>query len=116
MHQRRCFLHALFAVALVSGCQPPSRKIEFDSTRWKAQRGVGPKENTRASLLPVLTQVLQPGMTRAQIHELLGLPEGQSESSDTYHLGIAPYGIDQEFYEIRYDAQNKLVDHRLQRG
>lgn len=88
----------------------------FDSDAWKAQRGVGARENTRATLVPALSRSLRKGMTREEVRQLLGEPDARTEKADIYRMGIAPFGIDQESYQILYDAQGSLTEHRLSRG
>ena len=88
---------------------------DFDSRAWQAQRGVALKDNTRARLVPALRHFLRAGMSRNEVRTLLGEPDRATVNADTYQMGIAPYGIDPESYEIRFDNEDRLVEHRLRR-
>lgn len=88
----------------------------FDTDAWKAQRGTTARENTRATQVPSLERQLRPGMTRDEVHRLLGEPDRRTEKADIYRMGIAPFGIDQESYQIIYDSNGVLTEHRLTRG
>jgi hypothetical protein len=89
---------------------------KFDSDAWKAQKGAKITENRRAALVPALEREMRVGMTRNEVRELLGEPDSTTDRSDTYRLGVAPFGIDPEFYRITYDAQGRVTTFRLIRG
>lgn len=88
----------------------------FDSNAWKSQRGAADLENKRGAMVASVEKALHPGMTRGQVVQLLGEPDTSDDAQgiDTYELGVAAYGIDQEFYEIRY-ANDQVVSHRWSR-
>ncbi len=89
---------------------------KFDADAWKAQKGVKTSENRRAALVPALERELRVGMTRDEVRALLGEPDSTTDQSDTYRLGVAPLGIDPEFYRITYDAQGRVASFLLMRG
>lgn len=76
----------------------------FDSDAWKAQRGVAAKDNARGGMLTAMEAVVQPGMSREDVLQLLGEPDARDAGTgtDTYELGVAKFGVDEEYYEIRY--------------
>lgn len=58
-------------------------------------------------------KVIHAGMSRDDVIRLLGEPDSSDDTTmtDTYELGVAQFGIDEEFYEIVYkDA--KVASHR----
>jgi len=76
----------------------------FDSDAWKAQRGAAARDNTRGTMLTAMEGVVHPGMSREDVLRLLGEPDGSDAETgtDTYELGVAKFGVDEEYYEIRY--------------
>jgi hypothetical protein len=109
-----------WAVALAIGLSLSACAMEhssqFDSDAWKSQRGVSPQENGRGTMVPALEKVLHPGMRRDEVVDLLGEPDfsDANRATDTYELGLAGYGVDEEYYEIRY-RDGKLASHRMAR-
>lgn len=85
----------------------------FDSDAWKSQRGVGAKKNQRGPMVSSVEKAVQTGMSREEVIRLLGEPDSSDAASatDVYELGVARYGIDEEFYEIRYQ-DGKVASHR----
>lgn len=67
-------------------------------------------------MVPALQKVLHPGMRRDEVVGLLGEPDfsDTNRATDTYELGLAGYGVDEEYYEIRY-RDGKLASHRMGR-
>jgi hypothetical protein len=88
----------------------------FDSGAWKAQRGVAAKDNTRGGMLPAVEAAVQPGMSREDVLRLLGEPDATdaATSTDTYELGVAKFGIDEEFFAIHY-RDGKVESRQWQR-
>lgn len=88
----------------------------FDSGAWKAQRGVAAKDNTRGGMLPAVEAVVQPGMSREDVLRLLGEPDATdaATATDTYELGVAKFGIDEEFFAIHY-RDGKVESRQWQR-
>lgn len=109
------------AILLTAGCMllgtTACRRGEFDSAQWKAQTALPQEERKLNQMLFSLEKVLHPGMPRSAVIELLGPPDGSDEhqTSDTYALGRAPYGIDPEYLTIEYE-NGKLVRTRMWRG
>jgi outer membrane protein assembly factor BamE (lipoprotein component of BamABCDE complex) len=85
----------------------------FDSDAWKSQRGVGARENQRGPMVSTVEKAVQTGMSREDVVRLLGEPDSSDDASatDVYELGVARYGIDEEFYEITYQ-DGKVASHR----
>lgn len=88
----------------------------FDAQAWQSQRGVGARTNTRAAQVPALSSALRQGMTREEVQRLLGQPDARTQKADIYRMGVAPFGVDQDSYQIIYDQHGKLAAHRLSRG
>lgn len=76
----------------------------FDSAAWKSQRGAKPLDNKRGSMVPALAKTITDGMTRDEVIMVLGEPDSSNAetSVDIYELGVSDAGIDEEYYEIRY--------------
>lgn len=76
----------------------------FDSGAWKAQRGVAAQDNTRGSMIAAAEAAVQPGMPREDVLRVLGEPDATdaATSTDTYELGVAKFGIDEEYFTVRY--------------
>lgn len=94
---------ALFLSLSLSACAM-EQTPRFDSDAWKAQRGVAAKDNARGGMLTAMEAVVQPGMSRDDVLRLLGEPDASDADTgtDTYELGVAKFGVDEEYYEIRY--------------
>lgn len=110
-HRSR-WLRGLFPVVALlfplffSACTMPTDS--FDSTTWKAQRGVSAKDNKRITMVPTLEARIRVGMARDEVIQVLGEPDSRNldTSADRYFLGLS-MGPDQQYYEIRY--QNGVV-------
>lgn len=85
----------------------------FDSQTWKSQRGADAQDNRRGAMVASLEQTLRTGMPRAQVIALLGEPDASdaAAATDVYELGVARYGVDEEFYRIQYQ-DGKVASHR----
>lgn len=111
-------LTALLALSLtvsLSACAMQNTP-DFDSSAWKSQRGATGKNNTRGQMVATLEKALHAGMSRDDVIRLLGEPDSTDAdtATDVYELGVAAYGIDEEFYEIQYQ-DGKLASHRWAR-
>ncbi len=109
---------AAFALSLslsLSACAM-EQTPRFDSDAWKAQRGVAAKDNTRGGMLAGMEAAVQPGMSRDDVLRLLGEPDSRDAETgvDTYELGVAKFGVDEEYYEIRY-RDGKVESRQWQR-
>ena len=85
----------------------------FDSNAWKSHRGAGATENQRGGMVSSVEKAVQVGMSREDVIRLLGEPDSSDAASatDVYELGVARYGIDEEFYQITYQ-EGKVASHR----
>jgi hypothetical protein len=85
----------------------------FDSDAWKSQRGAIAQQNQRGPMVASVEKAVQTGMSRDEVIRLLGEPDSSDAASttDVYELGVARYGIDEEFYEIKYQ-DGKVASHR----
>lgn len=86
---------------------------QFDSSAWKSQRGAGAQQNQRGTMVASVEKTIHAGMSREDVIQLLGEPDDSdaATTTDTYELGVAKYGIDEEFYEIVYQ-DGKVATHR----
>lgn len=114
LHTPACAL--LLALTFSLSACAMEHQTQFDSDAWKSQRGVAATDNRRGSMLPAMEKVLHAGMTRDQVVALLGEPDisDTQTGADQYELGLAGYGVDEEYYEIRY-RDGKLESHRMGR-
>ena len=108
-------LFALFLIVSLSACAMQTTP-DFDSNAWKSQRGAAPRDNTRGQMVAVLEKSLHTGMSRDDVIKLLGEPDSTDAdtATDVYELGVAAYGVDEEFYEIQYQ-DGKIAAHRWAR-
>jgi len=104
----------LLLILFLSACT--MQTTNFDSSTWKSQRGAAAQDNQRGQMVGALDKVVRTGMTRAEVIELLGEPDsGNADSGvDIYELGVSDYGIDEEYFEIRYQ-DGKVASHRWAR-
>lgn len=85
----------------------------FDTAAWKSQRGVAAQQNQRGPMLASAEKAVQVGMSRDDVIQLLGEPDIRDAASaiDIYELGVARFGVDEEFFEITYQ-DGKVASHR----
>ncbi|MEA5125418.1 hypothetical protein [Xanthomonas floridensis] len=92
---------------------------DFDATVWKSQRGVGLEENKRIYMVGALKQAIHVGMRRDDVISLLGPPDytriGETTSRDVYYLGVSPYAVDTQKYDIEY-KDGKVISHHTVQG
>ena len=64
-------------------------------------------------MLASAENAVQAGMSRDEVIALLGEPDirDAAAATDLYELGVARYGIDEEFFEITYQ-DGKVASHR----
>jgi len=107
-------LVALLIPLLFSACTMQTHT--FDSDAWKSQRGIRAQDNRRGGMVPSLDASIAVGMPRADVVRLLGEPDSRNAETDTdvYELGVSDLGIDEEYYEIRYQDGN-VVSRRWAR-
>ncbi|MCP3057697.1 hypothetical protein LXT21_02780 [Myxococcus sp. K38C18041901] len=94
-----------------------TQKGAFDSEQWKAQRGSGADKNPRVGMVVALKQHhLREGMSREDVHTLLGEPEQRRGTSEVYELGVSPVGVSYEYFIIDFDAQDRVTRFRVTRS
>ena len=88
---------------LIAGCAM-HETTNFDSAAWKSQRGAKPLDNQRGAMVPALANLISEGMPRADVIGVLGEPDSSDAAKgvDVYELGVSDAGIDEEYYEVRY--------------
>jgi hypothetical protein len=98
----------------LSACNMQNK--HFDSVTWKAQRGASAQTNQRGTMVESLQNAIRTGMLREELIELLGEPDSSNAQTnvDIYELGVSPVGIDEEYYEIRYE-NGMVISHRWAR-
>jgi hypothetical protein len=109
------FMFALLTFTfLLSACT--MQTTHFDSSTWKSQRGASAHNNQRGQMVESLEKAIRIGMPHDEVVELLGEPDSSNAETgvDTYELGVSSYGIDEEYYEIRYQ-DGKVATHRWAR-
>lgn len=100
---QRARLGILLFPLLLTACAM-HENANFDSAAWKSQRGAQPLDNQRGAMVPALTKAIADGMTREEVIGLLGEPDSSNGATnvDIYELGVSDAGIDEEYYEVRY--------------
>lgn len=91
---------------LPSDAGPPS----FDAAIWRAQAGVETGSRRFATLWDLEASKLHAGMTREEVHALLGSPEGSGPGYDRWGLGLRPFGMDYESYMVRYGPDGRVTN------
>jgi hypothetical protein len=104
----------LILTLFLSACT--MQTTNFDSNTWKSQRGAAAQDNQRGQMVGALEKVVRTSMTRAEVIELLGEPDSSNTETgvDVYELGVSDYGIDEEYFEVRYQ-DGKVASHRWAR-
>ncbi len=102
---------ALLLVAQVFGDRTDPRL--YDRARWVAERGAEPPVG-RYPMLPEVEKLLRPGMTREEVIDLLGMPDGRSDERFIYDLGVRI--IDYDSFFIEFDANGRVTGWRISYG
>lgn len=90
---------------------------KFDSDLWQAQHNSTATDNPRVGQIESLQRDhMRIGMSRQEVLRLLGEPEAATPDMDRYALGVAPLGVDNETYVIRYDQQGNVASFRVVRN
>lgn len=90
---------------LLSACAM-QQTANFDSASWKSQRGAAPLDNQRGAMVDGVQAVVGEGMARDDVVALLGEPDSHDAGTgvDIYELGVSAVGVDEEYFEIRYQG------------
>ena len=109
---RRALCGLILLTLSLSACSMQTT-ASFDSATWKSQRGADAQQNRRGGMVASVEKAIHAGMPREQVLALLGEPDSTdaATSTDVYELGVAQYGIDEEFYQVQY-ADGKVLAHR----
>jgi hypothetical protein len=120
MRHRKLFLFIgiVALLAIIGGIfmTLTTNRDAFDASVWKEQRGNYEYDNPRVWMTVSLRERhLRKGMTRTDVHALLGVPDQETDTTDTYYLGRSPVGIKFELYVLSYDDENRLADFTKRR-
>jgi outer membrane protein assembly factor BamE (lipoprotein component of BamABCDE complex) len=74
------------------------------------------RDNPRAGMLGELEKLLHVGMTQNEVLALLGEPDSKRDRVFTYNLGMHPYRIDNEYFNIDFDADGRLVRYWIEQA
>jgi hypothetical protein len=107
---------ALCGLLLLSLGGAPAMAAEFQSDRWKAERGTYGPDNPRKGMLKGAEALLQPRMTQDQVLVLLGEPEARENSLWRYGLGALGFGVDLSYLVIEFAADGRLKRHFVEQG
>ena len=81
----------------------------FNSVKWKNEKGNLSSYNSRYRMEYSLQQWhLKIGMSKSDVDELLGTPDGIYPSSLEYILGQAPYGVDIDTMVIEFNRNSQI--------
>jgi hypothetical protein len=91
----------------------PTNDWWFDERIWRANSGTGDPDNPRTKMVYDLThRVLQKGMSRKQVFQILGKPDN-TFSNDMFLYDIGAWGIfnlDGDVLEVDFDGRGRVVD------
>ncbi len=88
----------------------------FDAERWKAQRGLDLRDNPRQGMMREVRALLHPGLSKAEVLNLLGEPDRRQDNRFEYDLGMRPLGIDYQSLVLDFDASGRLLRFRTVQG
>lgn len=88
----------------------------FSKERWIAEAKAKPSENKRSLMTDDLGKRLRPGMTEAEITELMGPPDSRRGERLVYNLGMPGFGVDYEHYVVELDGGGKVMRFYTDRG
>jgi DNA-directed RNA polymerase subunit RPC12/RpoP len=107
-------LHLLLIIILAAIAPPifHGNRRQFDRVVWQSHTNDPSPENPRSQMLGDLQrQHLRIGMTKQQVHHLLGSPEQQTVTTDIYRVGeMGLFSSDPAFMELRYNNDNILLE------
>lgn len=97
------------AVSLWRAAVPFAGK-EFDSRVWRDAADSLDQNNPRAAMVADIRRRLEPGMSKGDVKELLGIPEMERPSCFLYILGAwSGFRVDYDALEIEFDERSGLV-------
>ena len=100
-------LLAAFAVVVLPA--DPGATPAFDPVVWRAQAGVETGSRRFGMIRDLETTKLRVGMTREEVHDLLGVPESFRPGYDGWGLGFPPFGMDYDSYAVRYGPDGRVT-------
>lgn len=112
----------ILGIAVLAGAALGARKLlapdpaVFDKGRWVAEARAKPGDNKRSLMTDDLEKRLRPGMSEAEIVELMGQPDGRREQRFIYNLGTPGFGVDYDHYVVEFDAARKVTRYYTDRG
>lgn len=83
----------------------------FDEKIWKAESNGSGHNNQRGKMAYDLKhRVLKPNMTRKQVLQILGTPDGGNDTTSlTYNLGSwSGFGMDEDIFVIEFDKSGRI--------
>lgn len=105
----------ILILLLITGCSNMNES-GFDAEIWQSQKGSFKPDNPRGDMIEGLEKYyLKTGMERAKIHNILGEPDTINGQTDIYDIGVSPFGIDLETYQINY-SNDKAVKFYVSRS
>lgn len=88
----------------------------YDRDRWVAEKSAKPGENRRSMMVSDIGRHLRAGMTKRDVVDLLGQPDGNGEFRFSYDLGTPGYGVDYEYFIVEFDPDERVTRWRVERG
>lgn len=100
------------AILLVDSDAVPA----FDPAVWRAQAGVVSGNRRPGMIADLEAGKLRVGMTREEVHALLGPPGSSRPGYDSWELGIGAFAMDSEAYVVRYGPDGRVTGFGLVQG
>ena len=102
-------LVAVLLTALAGAWLLPGTVSGFDPAVWRAQADVDSNNRRFGMIRDLEAGKLRLGMTREEVHALLGPPELPWPSHDGWWLGTSLFGMDHEYYAVRYGPDGRVT-------
>ena len=114
-------LGACVLVVLAVGLLVARRMLEpdyqvYDRERWVAEKSAKASENRRSLMVKDIKRRLHVGMTKLEVVDLLGQPDGTRGNVFSYELGMPGFGVDYEYFLIEFDAAERVTRWRVEQG
>lgn len=82
--------------------------LEFDRDIWMSANWKDEESDIRAPYLPAALKMIEPGMSRDKVEDLLGPPEIVFDSSIVYMINTTIFGGEYDVLIVRLDDKNTV--------
>ncbi len=103
-----------FTLLVIAMLSPPFGDRGFDPSLWRSEARTTDRDSPRGRMVgDIRDRVVRPGMTRAEVRTLLGVPDWESARPDEDHWRIGMwtgFRMDEDTLLVRYAPDDRVRD------